>query len=68
MTCQTDDCQGCAYCRDEKARPAALSPGLVVCEPEACPVCGARVEPEHAHGRCSKCHAMVYTCCDGGRP
>jgi hypothetical protein len=34
---------------------------------EACPVCDGRVVERRSKLVCERCHAIVETCCDGGR-
>lgn len=31
-----------------------------------CPACNHLCNWEHSHYRCSHCHLLVLTCCDGG--
>lgn len=38
-----------------------------VCERPVCPVCDGRVEERRSKLVCSRCHAIVETCCDGGK-
>jgi hypothetical protein len=38
-----------------------------MCERPACPVCDGRVEERRGKLICARCHAIVETCCDGGK-
>jgi hypothetical protein len=39
----------------------------VTCERPVCPVCDGQVEERRGKLICARCHAIVETCCDGGR-
>ena len=38
-----------------------------VCRRPACPVCDGPVVERRSKLVCDRCHAIVETCCDGGR-
>jgi hypothetical protein len=40
--------------------------GSAACR-EACPVCDGRVVERRGKLVCERCHAIVETCCDGGK-
>ncbi len=55
--------------RPEPPRAATPPPSIPEEEPcrVACPVCGGKLVEIRAKLTCSRCRAIVETCCEGGR-